>query len=47
MKVNDAEEEVPTQHEAKSVMFKSDLLTQLIYFQNFPPPFLVGTPTIF
>ena len=31
-KVNDAKEDVPTRHEAKSVMFKSELLTPLIDF---------------
>ena len=46
-KVNDNKEDVPTQHEAESVMFKSELPIQLIEFPNFPPPFLAGTPIIF
>lgn len=46
-KVNDAEEDVPTRHEEKSVMFKSKLFTQLDRFPNFPPPFLASTPMIF
>jgi len=46
-KLNDTKEDVPTWHEAKSVMFKSELPTPLIDFQIFPPPFLASTPIIF
>jgi len=38
-KVNDTNKDIPTQHEAKSVMFKSELPTQLIDFQIFPQHF--------
>ena len=40
-------EDTPTWHKTSSVMFKSELLTQLIEFPNCPPPFLAGTPIIF
>jgi len=46
-KINNIKEDIPTQHEAESVMFKSELPTQLIRFPNFPPPFLASTPIIF
>ena len=34
-KVNDTKEDIPTRHEAKSVMFKSELPTRLIEFPIF------------
>jgi len=35
-KVKDIKEDIPTQHEARSVMFNSEFLTQLIDFQISP-----------
>ena len=46
-KVNDTKEDIPTQHEVESIIFKGELLTQVIRFPIFPPPFLAGTPIIF
>ena len=39
-KVNYTKEDIPTRHGAESVMFKSELPTQLIDFQIFPHNFL-------